>query len=85
MHVPLISALPDDTPLIDLGPLAGFDFKKLGSMRKEGESVVREIVQELLTSFSHLEVAMLPEQPAQQLLVGVSKWCLQSPTRVSPL
>ena len=54
-------------------------------MRKEGESVVREIVQELLNSFSHLEVAMLPEQPAQQLLVGVSKWLFLFLTRVSPL
>ena len=85
MHILVIPALPDDTPLIELGPLAGFDFKKLGSMRKEGESVVREIVQELLTSFSHLEVAMLPEQPAQQLLVGVSRWLFQSLTRVSSL
>ena len=85
MHIFVIPALPDDTPLIELGPLAGFDFKKLGSMRKEGESVVREIVQELLTSFSHLEVAMLPEQPAQQLLVGVSRRLFRPLTRVSSL
>ena len=84
-HVHLIPALPDDTPLVDLGLLAGFDFKKLGSMRKEGESVVREIIQELLTSFSHLEVVMLPEEPAQQLLVGVGVSGYLSPlTRVSP-
>ena len=66
------SALPDDTPLIELGPLAGFDLKQLGSMRKEGEDIVREIVQEMLNKFSHLEMALLPEGPAQQLLVGVS-------------
>ena len=67
-----LSALPPDTPLADLGALAAYDLSKLPDARKSGEDIIREIQQELLTRVGSAESAVIPEQDAQRLMVGVS-------------
>ena len=67
-----IPALPPDTPLADLGALAAYDLNKLPDARKSGEDIIREIQQELLTRVGSAESAVVPEQDAQRLMVGVS-------------
>ena len=66
-----IPALPPDTPLADLGALAAYDLNKLPDARKSGEDIIREIQQELLTRVGSSESAVVPEQDAQRLMVGV--------------
>ena len=65
-------ALPEDTPLTDLGALAGYDLSKLPDAKRAGEEIIRIIQQELLLRFGSKEVATIPEEEAQKLLVGVS-------------
>ena len=72
----LILALPPDTPLSDLGALAAFDLSKLPDARKSGEDIIRDIQQEMLTRMGSAEAAVVPEQDAQRLMVGVSGYKL---------
>ena len=68
------SALPADTPLTDLGALASYDLGKLPDAKKTGEEIIRIIQQELLLQFGSKETAVVPEEHAQRLLVGVSSF-----------
>ena len=65
-------ALPADTPLTDLGVLASYDLSKLPDAKKSGEEIIRVIQQELLLQFGSKETAVIPEEHAQRMLVGVS-------------
>ena len=70
------TALPADTPLTDLGALASYDLNKLPNAEKSGEEIIRIIQQELLLQFGSQETAVVPEEHAQRLLVGVSSLLL---------
>ena len=74
IYIFLIPALPPDTPLLDLGALAAFDLSKLPDARKSGEDIIRDIQQEMLTRMGSAEAAVVPEQDAQRLMVGVSDY-----------
>ena len=67
----LLSALPPDTPLSDLGALAAYDLSKLPDAHKSGEDIIRDIQSELLTRFGSEEAAVISEENAQKLMVGV--------------
>ena len=53
--------------------MAAYDLNKLPDARKSGEDIIREIQQELLTRVGSSESAVVPEEDAQRLMVGVSK------------
>ena len=57
--------------MTDLGALAGYDLSKLPDAKRAGEEIIRIIQQELLLRFGNKEVATIPEEEAQKLLVGV--------------
>ena len=67
----LLLALPPDTPLSDLGALAAYDLSKLPDAHKSGEDIIRDIQSELLTRFGSEEAAVISEENAQKLMVGV--------------
>ena len=64
--------MPPDTPLSDLGALAAYDLSKLPDAHKSGEDIIRDIQAELLTRFGSAEAAVISEENAQKLMVGVS-------------
>ena len=57
--------------------MASYDLDKLPDAKKTGEEIIRIIQQELLLQFGSKETAVVPEEHAQRLLVGVSSLILK--------
>ena len=70
-NIPTLSDLPEDADAFAVDDIINLDTEKLQT-ETTGEKIVRKLQEYLLQKDKPLEMAILPEDKIQRLLVGVT-------------